>query len=417
VNLVAAPAHLRLISVSKNGKCNVTRTTTKQMRTLTSLRRTYDYQMRERASFAGQRAPLHDRRRRLHNEQRYRDGDAELLYRGPLVVCLRHRGRVAPRECVVRRTIRRYWPGAPIPYEVWEPAASVAAGEPEPVPAEIVSMSVTTTSTSARGGGTAEPTSASTAATSATGIRYLDDEARSLPLLDAVEGVPVPQIEVLNGSTATVTLANDDALAFGSAGTCDGCVPALYHRFTVLAALPQDEANEWCVYVLRSDTADADANGYVGVTPFVDRRGRLAAYNGKAQHGASATVSGRPWRMVCALRGLATRQAAETIEAQIHHLLPDNGPLGPFQSCLNALEAHASAGKVSKQRVSLPNPNTLAPKPNILRHPNKWEPCLRVAARCGGAWVWSLNALFGHFHVDGVGAKGLCVCWCFRLRA
>jgi hypothetical protein len=98
--------------------------------------------MRERSSFAGQRAPLHDRRRRLHSEQRYRDGDAELLYRGPLVVCLRHRGRVAPRECVVRRTIRRYWPGAPIQYEVWEPAASVAMGEPEPVPAEIVSMSV-----------------------------------------------------------------------------------------------------------------------------------------------------------------------------------------------------------------------------------------------------------------------------------
>jgi predicted GIY-YIG superfamily endonuclease len=115
-----------------------------------------------------------------------------------------------------------------------------------------------------------------------------------------------------------VTLANDDALAFASAGTCDGCVPALYHRFTVLAALPQDEANEWCVYVLRSDTADADANGYVGVTPFVDRHCRLAAHNGKALHGASATVSGRPWRMVCALRGLATRQAAETIEAQIH---------------------------------------------------------------------------------------------------
>jgi predicted GIY-YIG superfamily endonuclease len=308
VNLVAAPAHLRLISVSFNDKNNSDKNTNKQMRTLTSLRRTYDYQMRERSSFAGQRAPLHDRRRRLHSEHRYRDGDAELLYRGPQVVCLRHRGLVAPRECVVRRTIRRYWPGAPIQYEVWEPAASVAAGEPEPVSAQIANMSAAAQSTTAGvGGGAAEPTSASTATTTSTGIRYLDDEARSLPLLDTVEGVPVPQIEVLSGSTATVTLTNDDALAIAGAAKCGGCVPALYHRFTVLAALPQDEANEWCVYVLRSDTADADADGYVGVTPFVDRHGRLAAHNGKAQHGASATVSGRPWRMVCALRGLALR--------------------------------------------------------------------------------------------------------------
>lgn len=337
---------LRLISVSKNGKNNSDKNNNKQMRTLTSLRRTYDYQMCERSSFAGQRAPLHDRRRRLHSEQRYRNGDAELLYRGPLVVCLRHRGRVAPRECVVRRTIRRYWPGAPIPYEVWEPAASVA-GDPQTAtvtaPAQVRTTTKPTTAGGGREAGTAD---AEPATVTTTGIRYLDDEACSLPLLDAVEGVPVPQIEVLNGSTATVTLANDDALAFASAGTCDGCVPALYHRFTVLAALPQDEANEWCVYVLRSDTADADANGYVGVTPFVDRRGRLAAHNGKAQHGASATVSGRPWRMVCALRGLATRQAAETVEAQIHHLLPDSGPLGPFESCVAALETHASAGKI-----------------------------------------------------------------------
>lgn len=321
------------------------------MRTLTSLRRTYDYQMRERSSFAAQRAPLHDRRRRSHSEHRYRDDDAELLYHGPLVVCLRHRGRVVPRECVVRRTIRRYWPGAPVQYEVWEPCTtdSVLSGTESvgTAPAESVPLTETASATPRATAQTTTPETATVTATAPTTMRYLDDEACALPLLETIAGVQVPQIEVLlerrgSSRSTTVTLANDDALAIGA---CDRCVPALYHRFTVLAA-PQEADNEWCVYVLRSDTADAAVNGYVGVTPYVDRRGRLAAHNGKALHGATATESGRPWRMVCALRGLATRQTAETIEAQIHRLLPDNGPLGPIESCLAALESHASAGSI-----------------------------------------------------------------------
>jgi predicted GIY-YIG superfamily endonuclease len=325
------------------------------MRTLTSLRRTYDYQMRERSSFAAQRAPLHDRRRRSHSEQRYRSDDVELLYHGPLVVCLRHRGRVVPRECVVRRTIRRYWPGAPVQYEVWEPCTTDSAlagpvllgiAPPESVP------STERAATTGKGSGatlqttTSETTPAMAPTKETATMRYLDDEACALPLLDTIAGVQVPQIEVLlegRGSLqSTATLANDDALAVND---CNGCVLALYHRFTVRAA-PQDAHNEWCVYVLRSDTADADVNGYVGVTPFVDRRNRLAAHNGKALHGATATESGRPWRMVCTLRGLATRQTAETIEAQIHRLLPNNGPLGPFENCLAALETHKSARSI-----------------------------------------------------------------------
>jgi hypothetical protein len=55
--------------------------------------------------------------------------------------------------------------------------------------------------------------------------------------------------------------------------------------------------------------------------------------------------------------------------------------------------------KVSKQRVSLPNPNTLAPKPNPKASQQVGtlpKGCGKVR-RCVG---WSLNALFRHFHVD-----------------
>jgi hypothetical protein len=288
------------------------------MRTLESLRNTYDHQMRTRRWFGGQRVSLHDRRKRKHSEPRFSDDDIMLDYKGPLVVCLRHRCRDAPEQCTVRCSVNhQQLPPAFQNYLVWQPQNG------------STNRSQTTENDDA-----VVPTQT-----------FLDADAAELPLLGAIAGVLVPQVEVYDQAThAIVEVSNEAALAIcAQAATNNGdCVPAIYHRFTVIA--PSLEKCEWCVYVLQSDKAEPVKNGYVGVTPFHEREQRLAAHNGTAPHGAKATRTGRPWRKVRELRGLVTRLEAETVEAQIHRALPDgHGPLGPIANCIALLEQHQNS--------------------------------------------------------------------------
>ncbi|KAL3680480.1 hypothetical protein R1sor_023436 [Riccia sorocarpa] len=62
---------------------------------------------------------------------------------------------------------------------------------------------------------------------------------------------------------------------------------------------------DWCAYLLIS--ADSHKT-YVGVT--YDIRRRLRQHNGEIAGGAKAARAGRPWSLVCRVRGFATRSEA-----------------------------------------------------------------------------------------------------------
>lgn len=62
---------------------------------------------------------------------------------------------------------------------------------------------------------------------------------------------------------------------------------------------------DWCAYLLLSSDSHKT---YVGVT--YDIRRRLRQHNGEIAGGAKAARTGRPWSLVCTVRGFGTRSEA-----------------------------------------------------------------------------------------------------------
>lgn len=69
------------------------------------------------------------------------------------------------------------------------------------------------------------------------------------------------------------------------------------------------EGNEWCVYLILSNDK---RRTYMGATANITRR--LRQHNGELAGGAKSTRGGRPWSLVCTMRGLSSRSEAQQIE-------------------------------------------------------------------------------------------------------
>jgi len=72
--------------------------------------------------------------------------------------------------------------------------------------------------------------------------------------------------------------------------------------------------SNYAVYLLRSQTT---TRTYVGCTNNIERR--LRQHNGEIKGGAKYTKYGRPWELVCMLKGFPDKTSAYQFEWRMHH--------------------------------------------------------------------------------------------------
>jgi predicted GIY-YIG superfamily endonuclease len=246
------------------------------MRPFSSLLASYEYLLKKcKGNHHGLyiTCPLTSRQSQRHDQARFGEDDFQVKYAGPLIICKAHPQTEAPSECLTRARAKQRVLGAQFSYPVWKSAE----------------------------------------------LPLFDGGCHDLAVHHEIRGVAI------HGQVEACKLAVD----------APSCSPAIHHRISVIERTNCDSSNSYCVYLLQS-IMHAHV-GYLGICPTSERSRRLAQHNGVKAGGAKATKLNRPWRMVGANVGYATRAEAEFAEARAHKSLSSGGPTGIFKECERAL--------------------------------------------------------------------------------